>query len=297
MPARRALRLLPLALAAALLAACSSASPRPVPGGTARATTATLQPTLSPTDAPTPLGDVSTPVAGSPPVAGRPWYLAIGDSVTSGFTVDPARSGVNSAWALQLQPLLAATGRRWTLYDTACPGERTDTYDQLCPGRAQIPFLADTSQHDAAFAAIRAHRADLRAIFVDLGSNDLLDSERRGVALDAAIAALRTALTRIVADLRAAAPGVPVVVCNFYDPLANAVGVTLSQLDEVNAVVAQVAAAEHARLADFRHAVNTVQSGQDPHLCDWIDCAHDDLHPTVAGHARLARAALAALLA
>ena len=295
MPTRRALPLLPFALAG-LLAACSASAP--APAHTPRPTPtpiATPQPTPAPSDD-VPVGDVATPVAGSPPVAGRPWYLAIGDSVTSGFTVDPARRGVNSAWALQLQPLLAGTGRRWTLYDTACAGERTDTYDALCPGRAQTPFLQNTSQHDAAFAAIRAHRADLRAILVDLGSNDLLDAERRGVTLDAAVAALRTALTRIVADLRAAAPGVPVVVCNFYDPLANALGTTLAQLDQVNAMVAQVAAAEHARLADFRHAINTVQSGTDPHLCDWIDCAHDDLHPTVAGHARLARAALAALL-
>jgi lysophospholipase L1-like esterase len=283
--------LLPMLLAG-VVAACGSAAPAPV-----HPDAPTPSPIASdaPTATPSPLLQLLTPVAGQPPVTGRPWFLAIGDSVTSGFSADPSRIGVNSSWALQLQGLLAGSGRHWTLYDTACPSERTDTYYTLCPGRSAIPFLADTSQHDAAMAAITAHRADLRAILVDLGSNDLLRSQRSSASIDASIAALRQALTRIVGELRSAAPGVPVILCNFYDPLANIEPSTLAQLDQVNTMVAQVAAAEGARLADFRDAVNTVRSGNDPHLCDSVDCAHGDLHPTIAGHARLARAALAAL--
>jgi lysophospholipase L1-like esterase len=234
-------------------------------------------------------------VAGQPPVAGRPWYLAIGDSVTFGFTVDPARFGTNSSWALQLQPLLAATGRTWTLYDTACSGERTDTYFTRCPGRRQVPFLHDQSQHDAALAAIAAHRADLRAIFVELGSNDLLADQRDNLSVDQSTARLRTQLTTIVQQLQAAAPGVPVVVCNYYDPLANALPATLAEIQVVNAMVAQVATARHARLGDFFSAINSVATGHDATLCTYVDCAHGDVHPTVGGQARLAHAALAAL--
>jgi lysophospholipase L1-like esterase len=293
MSLRRAARVLLPLLLAGVVTACSAATSAPMHTGGRTPSAAAATPTPSAADSPS--SQPLLPVAGQPPVSGRPWYLTIGDSVTSGFTVDPARISVNSSWALQLQGLLAASGRPWTLYDTACPSERTDTYFTLCPARFAIPFLTDTSQHDAALAAITAHRADLRAIFVDLGSNDLLHSQRAGASPDAMAAALRESLTRIVGELRNAAPGVPVIVCNFYDPLANVDPSTLAQLDQVNAVVAQVAAAEGARLADFRHAVNTVPSGIDPHLCDSIDCAHGDLHPTVAGHARLARAALAAL--
>jgi len=271
----------------AALAACSSATPGASPTATPKPSPTLPEPALSPAGA--------IPVAGHPPVAGTPWYLAIGDSVTFGFSLDPARAGVNSSWALQLQGMLAASGRPWQLYDTACVSERTDTYTTRCPGRALTPFLADTSQHDAALAAITAHRADLRAIFVDLGSNDLLRALRRATALPAATAALRTALTRIVAELRAAAPGVPVILCNYYDPFANLDPATLPQVIAVNAMVAGVAAAEQARVADFFAAVDATTTGPDTQLCRWVDCAHGDIHPTVAGQERLARAALAAL--
>jgi hypothetical protein len=56
-----------------------------------------------------------------------------------------------------------------------------------------------------------------------------------------------------------------------------------------------VARSTGARLADFHSAIDTGAAVPDPHLCDYVDCAQGDVHPTVAGHARLARAALAAL--
>lgn len=286
-----ALRLLPLLVAAAVASACGSttASPSTHTPAATPAATATPSPTT------TGITSLFPPVAGQPPVSGRPWFLAIGDSVTAGFSVDPARLGTNASWALQLQGLLAASGRNWTLYDTACAGERTDTYSTRCPRREATPFLLNASQHDVALAAVTAHRADLRAIFVDLGSNDLFAAQRDGTPLDTAISALRQALTAIVSELHRAAPGVPVIVCNFYDPEANALPGTLPELQRVNAMVAQLAAAQSARLADFFSAINTVTGGNDPHLCDWVDCAHSDVHPTVAGHARLAAVALAAL--
>jgi lysophospholipase L1-like esterase len=240
-------------------------------------------------------GSVPVPVAGQPPVSGVPWYLAIGDSITYGYTLDPARAGVNASWALQLQGLLASRGEPWKLYDTACSGERTDTYYRACSANKNVPFLAGQSQHDVAMAAIRAHRADLKLILVDLGSNDLLRALRFGESPATATSQLRTGLTRIVSDLEQAAPGVPVVVANYYNPLANIFPATQAQLKLVNDVVQTVSTDEHARLADFFGAVNTVPDGQDPHLCAYIDCAHTDIHPTVAGHTRLAQAALAVI--
>ncbi|HXA28169.1 MAG TPA: SGNH/GDSL hydrolase family protein [Candidatus Angelobacter sp.] len=273
----------------AVLAGCGSGPAAPpstvAPSATASASASAL---------PRALGGL-IPVAGQAPVGDQPWYLAAGDSVTFGFTVDPSRFGVNSSWALQLQPLLAASGRTWSLYDTACPSERTTTYYTLCPGRSQVPFLATTSQHDAAIAAAGLHRASLRAVFVDLGSNDLLDGLRHGATVAAMSAALTSALTRMVDEFHAAAPGVPVILCNFYNPLANLEPATRAQLLTVNAAVAAVATATGARLADFFSAIDTSTAVPDPHLCDYVDCAHGDVHPTVAGQARLARAALAAL--
>jgi len=116
---------------AVLLLACGSGG-----GTTGTPAPATPTPTRA---APTPstpteeyLG-VPVPVAGSAPTTGVPWYLAIGDSITFGYSVDIARTGINSSWARQLQDLLARSGRAWRLFDTACPGETTDTYFGRCP--------------------------------------------------------------------------------------------------------------------------------------------------------------------
>src|SRR5258707_224969 len=79
------------------------------------------------------------------------------------------------------------------------------------------------------------------------------------------------------------------------DSVTSGLTYHLPQLDQLNAVGARVAAAQGARLAELRGALNTVKAGNDPHPCASVHCAHGDLHPTVAGHARLARAALAAL--
>lgn len=288
MPRRRHVHLLvliPLLTALGAASACGSsapASPERIP---------------VPDDSPGARAAAVTPIAGSPPRAGRPWYLAIGDSITFGFTLDSRRAGTNASWALQLEPLLAAAGRPWALYDVACPGERTDTYTTLCPNRALVPFLASRSQHDAALAAVDGHRADLRLILVDLGSNDLLRAFRDGAGPVAVGATLRRNLTAIVTELERTAPGVPVVLANFYNPLANSLPATQAELVLVNDVVAQVAAATNARLADFFAAINTTPIGHDPALCDYVDCAHADIHPTVLGQARLARAALAAIVA
>ena len=291
MPSRRLLpRLAAVTLLAGLLAACGT-SAAPAPSVTPSAAT----PTASPSSAGANPLRTLLPVAGHAPTGNEPWYLAIGDSVTFGFTVDPARFGTNSSWPQQLQPLLAASGRPWSLYDTACPSERTDTYYTLCPARAEVPFLATTSQHDAAMAAISAHRATLHAILIDLGSNDLLRGQRTGASVDAMTAALRTTLTRIVTELQTAAPGVPVILCNFYNPLANSLPATRPELATVNAMVASVATATHARLADFFSAIDTSTAVPDPQLCTYVDCAHGDVHPTVAGQARLAQVALRAL--
>jgi lysophospholipase L1-like esterase len=274
----------------ALLAGCGSGSPVGAnPSASAHPTTtppvsASSEPALPP----------GIPVAGGPPAGGQPWFLAVGDSVTFGTSADPARAGHNDSWPVQLQALLAGRGQRWQLFDTACPGETTVTYTTRCPHRDQVPFLADASQRSVVLAAVAAHRADLRLILVDLGSNDLLRAQRAGSSADQVATALRVSLTTIVGDLAIAAPGVPLVVANYYDPLENSVPATLPQLQVVNGVVASIAAGAHAALADFFAAINT-RSAPAPSLCLYVDCAHLDVHPTVAGHARLARAALAVI--
>jgi lysophospholipase L1-like esterase len=286
----RALGVLACALA---IAACGSDSPI---GSVEPATSTTSAGTGSASPGRVAGGDdVAIPPAGSPPQTGHPWFLAIGDSVTSGYTVDPARSGKNSTWALGLEQLLAQSGRAWSLYDVACAGETLESYRTHCHDRnVNTAVLQGRSQERTALDAIAAHGADLRLIVVELGSNDLLRVLRSGTPLQSAIDQVRTQLGAVVAELQAAAPGVPVIICNFYNPLENLLPTSESQLAQVNEIVTSVATARGARLADFHAAINT-DPAPDPLLCAYVDCAHLDVHPTIAGHLRLAQAVLAAL--
>lgn len=275
--------------AALLLCACGNAPGQPAPASPLRAATAP----------PSARGafegrSQQVPEAVAKLEPGVPWLLTIGDSITSGFTVDRSRAGVNSSWAVQLSRLLSASGRPWRLYDTACPGETTATYRTGCHQQRAIPLLGGRSQHDVALAAIRAHRADLRLIIVDLGSNDLIAARFDGGDPSTMGGGLRTRLDGIITELQAAAPGVPLLVATFYDPFENSDATTLSAVVAINAQVASLAGQRGARVADFFSAINHLPPPY-PDLCNWVDCRHLDIHPTIAGHARLAAAALTAI--
>jgi lysophospholipase L1-like esterase len=235
--------------------------------------------------------DVAVPVAGSPPGTGVLWFLTIGDSITFGTTRDPRLAGRNISWAARLTSELAARGRRWRLYDTACPGETTLTYATRCPGRVQVPFLAGQSQRTAAMAAIAAHPAGLRLIVVALGSNDLLwslDTDTR-----TAVARLVLRLAAILDELRGAAPGVRVVVAGVYDPFAGTAPGSDRVVTGADLQIAELAARLGVGYADFHRAINHAPDGAP--LCGLVDCVDLDIHPTVLGQERLARAVLAAV--
>lgn len=287
------LRALAVAACVAALAACGGGDSSPL-GPVAEPATATPTPAAS-----TPAGgaadDVAVPPAGAPPQAGHPWFLTIGDSVTSGYTIDPARAGKNSSWALGLQQLLSRSGRAWSLYDVACAGETLESYRTRCHDRnVNTAVLQGRSQERAALDAIAGHGADLRLVVVELGSNDLLRALRSGASVQTSIDNVRTQLSAVVAELQKAAPSVPVIICNFYNPLENLLPASETQLAQVNAAVAQVATERAVRLADFHAAINT-DPPPDTQLCAYVDCLHLDVHPTIAGHARLAQAVFSAL--
>jgi lysophospholipase L1-like esterase len=228
------------------------------------------------------------PRVGADPTGLTPWYLVIGDSISFGFTADPSRYGTNSSWVAQLQPLLGAGAP--VPDDLACPGETTASYTTGCPQQALVPWLGGRPQEQVALAAVRAHRTTLRAIVVELGANDLLGAAANPASLSEVLTGLRTRLGTIVATLHGAAPGVPVVVADLYDPYGALNPLAGPAVDQANAVIAAVAAGNGAVLADFHAAIN----GSTRPLADLVDQAHADIHPTVAGHAALARAVLAA---
>ena len=228
------------------------------------------------------------------PPPDRPWLLAVGDSITAGWTLDPQYDGAAHTWALQVRDhLSAATGVSWALYSLACPGETTTSYvSGGCIGRSMVPGLEGRSQRNAVAAAIRERAATLGLIVVELGTNDYFGARRHGGDVDGALDRAAQRLDALVADLQHLAPGVPVVVADIYDPHGNAR--SWQQAVHLDARIAAVAAARGAPVADFLHAVD--QPGR-PHSdrCRLIDCAHHDIHPTQAGQAALAAAVIRAL--
>ena len=220
------------------------------------------------------------------PHSGIPWFLAVGDSITYGFSVDPSVQG-NPSWATVLQQRLAAEGENLALYTPACPGETTETYAAGgCSGRVFVPALAGLPQRDLALHAIAERGDQLRFIVVELGTNDYFGARRAGGDVEAALDGAAQRLDALVGELEAAAPGVPVILANIYDPHGSYD--SWAQAAYLDGRIAAVAANRHAAVADFLHAVGADR-------CRHLDCAHDDIHPTVAGDAVLGAAVLAAL--
>jgi lysophospholipase L1-like esterase len=248
--------------------------------------------TTAPDPATVPSGSTAIfPRPGGDPQSDQPWFLVVGDSISFGLTVDPSRFGRNSSWAVQIQPLLRASGHSWIADDLACPGETTVSYASGCPMAALAPWLGGASQRSAALTTVHQHASTLRFIAVELGANDLLNARRDGTPPPAVLAGLRTRLAGIVGDLAAQVPGVPIVIANLYDPYGPADVAAARGVDEANAVIADVAASRGAVIADWHAAVN----GSTEPLSALVDGAHNDVHPTVEGHRVLALSVMAAL--
>ncbi len=220
------------------------------------------------------------------PHSGIPWFLAVGDSITYGFSVDPAVHG-NPSWATVVQQRLAAQGESLALYTPACPGETTTSYAQGgCSGRVFVPALGGRSQRELVLDAIARRGDQLRFIVVELGTNDYFAARQQDGDVESRLDAAAGRLDALVAELQAAAPGVPVILANIYDP--HGTYDSWAHAMRFDQDVGRVAAERHAGVADFLRAVA-------PDRCRYLDCAHDDIHPTLAGDGVLAGAVMAAL--
>jgi lysophospholipase L1-like esterase len=162
--------------------------------------------------------------------AGRT-YLALGDSVAAG-TQQPAPFTSNG-YTDELFEVLEPRGFD-TFVKLACPGDDTvemiwgtggaSPFGSLCYGPfAQLP-PGGSSQLDAAVAYMEANPGEVGFITIAIGANDVLacdPSDPAGV-LNACLAAqlgqIGANLPVIVGTLQAAAPGVPIVAMNYYNP-------------------------------------------------------------------------------
>jgi lysophospholipase L1-like esterase len=181
-----------------LVAAAACSAGRATPGSPRQSSTSdTTAATTSPSTA--------TGLATGPGVV---YYLALGDSV--------------GMWnGDKSYPFLITSNEQSTLaglrlVDMACSGESTTTM------LANSTCAPGGSQYANAVSFLEAHRGAVALITLDIGGNDVvncMNAANAATCFSDGVATMQKNLATILAGLRAAAPGVPIVGMNIYNPL------------------------------------------------------------------------------
>jgi lysophospholipase L1-like esterase len=161
-------------------------------------------------------GDFAPPRPGSAPS----FYLALGDSLAVGVQPDAAGHSVPSddGYADLLYRRLASRDGTLRLVKLGCSGENTTTM----LGGGICDYGDAGSQVSAAAQFLRANAGRVRLVTVDIGANDINHCAPDGqvdvpCAVDG-LSSIGSNLPVLMAMLRAAAPRVPVLAMNYYDP-------------------------------------------------------------------------------
>lgn len=227
------------------------------------------------------------------------YYLSLGDSVAFGFqhdkfyfelasgTYSPASfPGYTYAFGADLQAVRPAL----TVVDYGCPGETTVSYTIGCFfqdgfGIALHDGYAGKSQEQAALGFLRAHPGQVSPITVALGANDA----QRGVSNNV----IQQNLTRILGELRKAAPGAEIVVLQYYNPFYVVDPTTDALAIALDASIGAAASSVGARVADAFAVINnpspTPPATEFSDVCLYtLMCPSGDIHPSDVGYTTIA---------
>ncbi|MDI3339333.1 MAG: GDSL-type esterase/lipase family protein [Sphaerobacter sp.] len=227
----------------------------------------------------TPLTAWLTGPAAAQPAPAEQVYLALGDSIAAGLvTTLPRLRGY--PWLVRDLIAQSAVGREApavTLINRAVPGETARSF--LAGGQVQ--------QARADIAAARARGAQVRAVTISLGGNELLNLAGSGEAeRQAGLTQFRSVYPAVLGAVKAALGDTPaeIVVTTSYDLSAGDPSVAGSDawwVHQFNEVIRQAAAAAGVRVADLEPAFRG-------HIRDWT-WYPTDVHPNNAGHAAIAQ--------
>jgi lysophospholipase L1-like esterase len=250
------------------------------------------------------------------------YYVALGDSLAEG---DQPNGEVGQGYADQLYAALKTDDHTLQLENLACGGETTSSMINgveptgrlgsryfCAPPGPRRERLAHGSQLADAVAFLRAHSQFVSLITIDIGGNDvgLCVYQLDQACLADALTAVEQNLTVIVSALRDAAPDVPIVGMNYYDPFLafwfgdpTAAQRTEQMVVQFNRVLGSVYGAGGAPVADVETAFSTTDwtpvSGIPLNvlrICQWTwmcDAAYGpDLHANTAGYGEIAHAFL-----
>lgn len=237
---------------------------------------------------------VPSPV-GQHPTGNTPWFLVVGDSISAGISPEVIGKSQNFSYVAGIEATLKMDGLDWIPDDLACPTGNTFTYASGCPLAFTNPLLGSQPQRTVALRDIDSHRSTLKFILVELGSNDLFAFRDATGNVDSKLTAVVERLRGIVATLSAAAPGVPILIANFYDPYAAEKTSYAEEMSFLNAGIVELAASNGATVVDFATAMGTAGPTTKQQLCRLIACSSNDIHPTKLGEEHLAAAVMIAL--
>jgi lysophospholipase L1-like esterase len=252
------------------------------------------------------MGPASAAEGGQPPLAHRPLYLALGDSVAAGVGAsDPAVTGYVPVFYDLLREQLACHG-------SGGPGCRKLALDNLAVGGATSTTLVRDQLPDAvAELEARNHdrqpNNDVQVITIDIGGNDafaVVPSCAAGptpeclALIDTTLRTFAANFTTTLTQLRAAAgPDTVIIAMTYYNPLPSC---RLSALAPLADSVLEGAPGFDGRLNDLIRAISAANgvavadtygrlAGEN--LVGGTDC----LHPNDSGHQIIAGLFAAAL--
>jgi lysophospholipase L1-like esterase len=148
--------------------------------------------------------------------AGDSWYLALGDSLAAGYQPigrEEDDHKTRASYPDQLWLMARQQYPNLQLRNLACPGADTESIRQDYPRCS----YEHGSQLDEALWFIEEHRDELAFITIDIGFNDFECSDAMACLLPG-LSAMQQRLPSILEELQAAAPDVPIVGMNVYDP-------------------------------------------------------------------------------
>lgn len=236
------------------------------------------------------------------------YYLSLGTSLAAGVQADPDTGEsviTDVSYPGVLADILDQSFRKLRHVNLACPGETGQT--MIYGGKCDYE---KGSQLDQALQFLHSHGKFTGLITLDLGANDVLQCvdgfDIDQLCLDATLAQLSEHLSYIIEVLQEAAPDIPIVGMNYYNPLSvywfqdpaiaqYTVGLQLW----INTVLESVYASYDIPVADVADAFKSYDLTTDINgntvpdsielLCDWTwMCSHYNIHANELGYTVIA---------
>jgi lysophospholipase L1-like esterase len=246
------------------------------------------------------LSMISAPVLAQPPgLANTPvYYLSLGTSLAAGVQANFPESCDSVVTDVSYPKFIAENIindqdiRKLRHVNLGCPGENSDTFIE--GGLCKFPH---GSQLEEALNFLHAHGKFTGLITIDLGANDALpcffappggDLE---VCFVDAVDNLVDNLGEILDALQQAAPDVPIVGMNYYNPLLFVDPATAPLQDSLNAALQIVYGIREIPVANVAEAFSETPPGELELLCAWTwMCNCLNIHPNAFGYQAIADA-------